>query len=230
MDSRQMTNRGDNKMNSKIRVSHARDSRWARHTALALVGMITLALSLGATQPAIGSGETEVVGNVSAASRGFPSVVILEAASPARVQISSEPARINQIDKSFTPGVVVARVGQVVEFHNGESLLHNVHMINLDSGDTLFNIAMPVVGMVHRFTPEEPGVYAVLCDVHPEMEAYVIATNSPYFTVAAEDGSFEMPEVPTGSYTMRVWNVRESRSFEREVQVTGPTTVISSGR
>lgn len=217
-------------MNSKIQVSHARDTRWARHTALALVGMIALALSLSVTQPAIGSGETEVVGSVSAASRGFPSVVILEAASPAQVPIPSEAATINQVGKSFAPGVVVVRVGQVVEFKNGESLLHNVHMISLDSGDTLFNIAMPVIGMVHRFTPEEPGVYAILCDVHPEMEAYVIATNSPYFTVAAADGAFEMPEVPDGSYKMRVWNVKESRSYERDVQVSGPTTEISSQR
>ncbi len=217
-------------MNSKIRVSHPCGTRWARHTALALVGMIALALSLGVTRPAIGSGETEVVGTVSAASRGFPSVVILEAANPARVPVSSEPAMIDQVDKRFTPGVVVTRVGQVVEFRNGENLLHNVHMINLDSGDTLFNIAMPVVGMVHRFTPEEPGVYAVLCDVHPEMEAYVIATDSPYYTVAAEDGSFEMAHVPTGSYTLRVWSVKESSYLEKEVQVTGPGTEITLGR
>ena len=209
-------------MNSKIRVSHPGDSRWARHTALAFVGMIALALSLVVSQPASGSGEPGVTGKAPRASRGFPSVVILEPANPSNVAISSEPAKINQVNKTFTPGVVAVRVGQVVEFHNGESLLHNVHMINFDSGNTLFNTAMPVVGMVYRFTPEEAGVYAVLCDVHPEMEAYVIATDSPYYTVAAEDGSFEMAQVPTGSYTLRVWNVRESKSLEREVQVTGP--------
>lgn len=190
--------------------------------------VLGLLLSAG---PAEGVGGTDVTGSAPDATRGFPSVVILEpqGASP-NVSIPGEPVRLDQVDKTFTPGVIAARAGQVVEFHNGETLLHNVHVLNLDSGKTTINVALPVKGMVYSWTPEEAGVYAVLCDVHPEMEAYVVVAESPYFTVAAQDGSFAFEQVPAGDYTMRIWNVKDSDSSEQQVTVTGPHTEITGGR
>lgn len=190
--------------------------------------VLGLLLSVG---PAEGVGGTNVTGSAPNATRGFPSVVILEPqGSSPNVPIPSEPVQLDQVEKTFTPGVIVARAGQVVEFQNGEMLLHNVHVLNLDSGKTTLNIALPVKGMVYAWTPEEAGVYAVLCDVHPEMEAYVIVAESPYFTVADADGSFEFQQVPEGDYTMRIWNVKDSDSSEQPVTITGPNAEITVGR
>lgn len=198
--------------------------------ALGASAALVLGLLLSAG-PAEGVGGADVTGSAPNATRGFPSVIILEPlGSSPNVPIPSEPVKLDQVNKTFTPGVVAARAGQVIQFHNGETLLHNVHVLNLDSGKTTLNIALPVKGMVHSWTPEEAGVYAVLCDVHPEMEAYVLVADSPYFTVADEDGSFALEQVPAGGYTMRVWNVKDSDSSEQQVTITGPNTEITVGR
>ena len=190
--------------------------------------VLGLLLSAG---PAEGVSGTAVTGSAPNATRGFPSVVILEpVGSSPNVPIPSEPVKLDQIDKTFTPGVIAARVGQVVEFHNGETLLHNVHVLNLDSGKTTLNVALPVKGMVYLWTPEAAGAYAVLCDVHPEMEAYVVVAESPYFTVAAKDGRFEFEQVPAGDYTMRIWNVKDSDSSEQQVTITSTNAEITGGR
>ncbi len=210
-------------------------SRKRQHITRPLLALGTsAALMLGlllSAAPAEGVGGADVTGSAPNATRGFPSVVILDPqGSSPNVPIPSEPVRLDQVDKTFTPGVVVARAGQAVEFHNGEMLLHNVHVLNLDSGKTTLNIALPVKGMVHSWTPEEAGVYAVLCDVHPEMEAYVVVADSPYFAVAAKDGAFALSQVPEGNYTMRVWNVKDSDSSEQQITITGPNAEITVGR
>lgn len=198
--------------------------------ALGASAALVLGLLLSAG-PAEGVGGADVTGSAPNATRGFPSVIILEPlGSSPNVPIPSEPVKLDQVNKTFTPGVVAARAGQVIQFHNGETLLHNVHVLNLDSGKTTLNIALPVKGMVHSWTPEEAGVYAVLCDVHPEMEAYVLVADSPYFTVADEDGSFALEQVPAGGYTMRVWSVKDSDSSEQQVTITGPNAEITVGR
>lgn len=192
--------------------------------------LLLAALLVLSAQPAVASDPTDVFGTVPAASRGFPSVVILEPANGAPLPVPDEPAIMDQVDKTFTPGVVAARLGQVVEFHNSEDLLHNVHLLNLDSGDTVFNIALPVSGMSHPWTPEEAAVYAVLCDAHPEMEGYVVVADAPHVMVATEDGSFEMTDIPEGAYTLRVWNVEESRSSTKQIQVSGARMEVTAGR
>jgi hypothetical protein len=136
---------------------------------------------------------------------------------------------MDQIDKTFTPGVIVVRLGQAVDFRNSETLLHNVHVLNLDTGKTVLNSALPIKGMVRAWTPEIAGAYAVLCDVHPEMEAYILVTDSPYYTVADEDGSFALEQIPAGDYTMRIWNAKDSKSSEQPVTITGAPAEIIGG-
>ncbi len=162
-----------------------------------------------------------VNGKAATASRGFPSVVILEPAGGTAAAASGSPAPVemDQIDKSFQPNVLVARVGQPVIFKNGESLLHNIHVYDMDSDETVLNVAQPIEGMQteHRF--DKPGTYAVLCDVHPEMEAYIVIVDTPYAAVAERDGSFAL-DVPPGKYSMTVWSVDKKKRRNRTVEIT----------
>jgi hypothetical protein len=73
---------------------------------------------------------------------------------------------------------------------------------------------------------EREGGYDVTCDVHPGMRAFVFVTSAPYATFAAIDGTFMIPDVPDGAYTVTVWSATPSLRSERQVEVSGPGIVL----
>lgn len=168
---------------------------------------------------AVALAAASVTGIAAKATRGFPSVVMLSGPGH-NVPVPSEAVLMEQTNKIYIPGVLVARVGQAVTFRNNDDMLHNVHGLNLDNGDTVFNVAQPIYGMQMDFIFEEAGTYAILCDLHPEMEAYVVVTDAPYATVAEADGTFAI-DVPVGDYDLQVWNIQERKQRTEKVTV-GP--------
>ena len=45
----------------------------------------------------------------------------------------------------------------------------------------------------------------VLCNIHPWMCAYVFAFSHPYFDVTTKKGTFELKNLPPGTYTIEAW-------------------------
>jgi plastocyanin len=130
--------------------------------------------------------------------------------------VPSEPVVIDQQKCRYLPRVVGVRVGQSLQIHNGDPLLHNVRSdgeINQP-----FNQGQPVQGMTfsYTFTTREVMV-PVKCDVHAWMRAYVGALEHPYFAVTGEAGTFTLANLPTGTYTIAAWH---ERLGTREQQVT----------
>jgi hypothetical protein len=68
----------------------------------------------------------------------------------------------------------------------------------------------------HTFTTREVMV-PLKCDVHAWMRAYVGALEHPYFAVTGEAGTFTLPDLPPGTYTIEAWH---ERLGTREQQVT----------
>ncbi len=69
------------------------------------------------------------------------------------------------------------------------------------------------------YTFSEPGIYAVSCDAHPEMSAFIAVLESPYFTIPGEDGTYELTEVPPGEYTVVVHDVKKGAMARSQVVV-----------
>jgi len=51
-----------------------------------------------------------------------------------------------------------------------------------------------------------PGIYAITCDAHPWMRAFVVTTPHPYFGVTGDDGEYALEDVPPGSYEVEAWH------------------------
>jgi len=51
---------------------------------------------------------------------------------------------------------------------------------------------------------QRTGQYDVMCDIHPGMQALVVATPGPLATIADEQGAFQIADVPAGSYKVAV--------------------------
>ena len=150
--------------------------------------------------PAPAGAGLQVTGTAPVALDGSLTVVVLEPLSGAPLETPEEPVQMDQLGMEFLPPVLLANVGQPVNFHNSEDVLHNVRVYNIDTKDTAFNISTAIGGTYeHRF--DTAGTYRVACDIHPAMGASVVVTASPHAAVAARDGSFAFDDVAAGSYT-----------------------------
>ena len=68
-----------------------------------------------------------------------------------------------------------------------------------------FDLGMYPVGTMRRVTFDQPGVSRLFCNIHPNMAAYVVVVDTPYFAVADKSGAFTIPGVPPGSYSFGAW-------------------------
>jgi plastocyanin len=131
-----------------------------------------------------------------------------------------ENAKIDQKSLVFSPHVLPVLVGTTVEFLNSDAVLHNV--FSPDACAEKFNLGTWPKGETKTYTFKKECVATLLCKVHPEMEAFVLAVPTPYFAVAKADGSFHIADVPDGSYTVKVWHPK-LKPAEKPVKVAGPT-------
>ena len=129
----------------------------------------------------------------------------------------STPVEIDQDGCIYVPRVVGVMTGQTVKFKNSDGILHNVH--GLPKVNREFNIGMPpsLTEKDVTFNKPEP-VFKVKCDVHPWMSSYIAVMTHPYFAVTGTDGSFQIDNVPDGSYEIEAWH-------EKLPAMTGTATV-----
>lgn len=139
----------------------------------------------------------------------------------------SEPALMDQISKQFIPDVLVVRVGQPVQFHNGEDLPHNVTVTRRGSGAEVFNVSTERA-QTYTHTFDRAGQLDVKCDIHEGMEATVIVAKGPTTTIAGDDGRFSFTNVPLGSY--RVSMTFTGQTVEQPLEVTSARTTFTFSR
>lgn len=129
-------------------------------------------------------------------------------------------ATLTQRQKQFLPHVLSVTVGTTVAFQNEDSLLHNLHAYQ--DRRTVFNRAQPAFMRLIRHTFSRSGTVMLLCDIHPEMEAFIVVTPSPWFSDVARDGTFTLRGVAPGSYTLVVWDERRRGTAVEQPLVVGP--------
>jgi len=147
--------------------------------------------------------------------------VRLEGAFPS-TPVPKTPVTIDQRSCVYSPRVVGVRVGQALEIRNDDNLLHNVHSVT--NHDNQFNFGQAKAGVVDSFKMKNEEVMMRLgCDVHSWMTAYVGVVTNPYFAVSDAAGSFEIRNVPPGTYTIDAWHERFG-PIKKSVKVTAGAT------
>jgi plastocyanin len=131
-----------------------------------------------------------------------------------------EHAKIDQANLVFHPRVLAVLAGTTVDFLNSDAVLHNV--FTPDACAEKFNLGTWPKGEIKSYTFKKECVAALLCKVHPEMEAFVVAVPTPYFAVTKADGTYTIPDVPDGAYTVKVWHPKLKAS-QKSVTVAGAT-------
>ncbi len=135
------------------------------------------------------------------------------------------PYSMDQRGLVFQPHLLVVPLGATVKFLNDDTVAHNVFWPNI-GGDkkAAHNLGTWPQGQAKEFKFEHAGVAPLLCNVHPEMSAYIVVTPTPYFAQTDNQGNFRIMNVPDGTYKVSAW--REGGKTEtKSVTVSGQTKV-----
>lgn len=133
----------------------------------------------------------------------FPIVVYIDEIPGMTFAPSNHPV-MDQKNKEFIPRVLPVLVGSTVDFTNQDDIEHNV----LSPDHEGYDLGNAPKGVVLSYTFKNPGVYAQLCRIHPEMVGYIVVVKTPYFTLTDEQGNFKLEDVPPGQHKLKVWGER----------------------
>lgn len=129
-------------------------------------------------------------------------VVVYIESMPKKYAALKKVRAMAQRDKSFVPSVIAITKGSSVDFPNEDKFFHNV--FSLSEGNT-FDLGLYRAGESKSVTFERTGVVDVYCNIHPQMWAQILVLENPFFTTSNRDGSFELPKVPPGQYSVAAW-------------------------
>lgn len=144
----------------------------------------------------------------------------------------TESVLLDQKGLVFIPHVMAIQKGTTVDFLNSDTTEHNVFCADeccILVGDVnskkpkYLDLGNFAGGQKASHTFARAGEAVMLCKLHPEMAAYIIVLETPYFTIADIDGatqtaSFSIDAVPAGKYVVRTWN-KWCESTDQELEV-----------
>ena len=179
---------------------------------------------LGILSGAVAAQAGDIVGTVNLGRDNSNAAVYIERIPGKTFPAPAQNPKIDQKQMVFIPHVLPILLGTTVEFHNSDTVLHNVFTPS-PAGDKV-NLGTWPAGVVKTHTFKKPGIVAVLCNVHPEMSGYIVVVGTPYFAVTNRDGDFEIKDVPPGHYTLTTWS-EEGKPVTQAVDVTAGAVTVN---
>jgi Carboxypeptidase regulatory-like domain len=131
-----------------------------------------------------------------------------------------EPQVLNEKCR-FLPRVQLARPGAPTKTSSKDPLLHTTNA-QQDGGRTLFNVGLPVPGMVVTRPLNGVGLVRITCNTHTWMRGFIVVTDD-MAAVTGADGRFQLAGVPSGTYELAVWH-ESLKSAPSKVTVTAGGT------
>ena len=124
-------------------------------------------------------------------------------------------AIMDQVNKTFVPGLLPVVVGTEVHFPNHDQINHHVYSFSRTKSFELplykGEEASPVVF-------DKAGVVKIGCNIHDWMSGIILVLPTPYYAVTDEGGRFALQDLPPGVYTLACWHVLSQVKLEETVQ------------
>lgn len=132
-------------------------------------------------------------------------VVFLSDIAGGKKMTAPQKLVLNQVGCKYLPRLSVVAKDAELQVRSSDPVLHNIHTYR--EGTTLMNFAIPPMqGFALNKKLDKPGGIKLKCDVHNFMRGAIFVATNPYYAVTANDGSFELADVPPGTYTINTWH------------------------
>ena len=117
----------------------------------------------------------------------------------------SAAVELDQKGCMYSPHIVALMAGQRLDVKNADQTTHNIHPSPKNNKEWNKSQAPGAPDIVDSFAREEVAI-PVKCNVHPWMKSYIAVFKHPYFAVTSASGSFEIKNLPPGTYTIEAWH------------------------
>jgi len=111
--------------------------------------------------------------------------------------------RLAQREQCFSPRVLAIAVGSAVDFPNMDPIYHNVFSL---SPVRRFDLGKYPRGQSRRVVFPKAGLVNVYCDIHSDMEAFILVLPHHGFARPESNGEYQLPELPPGRYLLKAWH------------------------
>ena len=170
----------------------------------------------------------DVKGKVSAA--GLKSAeniaVYIDAVPGKKFDAPAEHVSVDQRNLKFIPHSTIILRGTTADFLNSDQVAHNVYWPSINGKKSLRH-SLTIVSPNQRksFQFNDLGTAQILCNIHPDMVAYLVIVPTPYFALTGNDGTFTIKNVPPGAYTLKTWS-EDGKPTTQTITVTDATTSV----
>ena len=141
------------------------------------------------------------------ANSGLKNVVVyLEAVQTAA---PADPQKLNMIENTgcrYAPRILAMQKGERLRVKNNDPKLHIPHSYLNEK--TVFMLSLPFKNTILDATQKirDAGILKLVCDTHAWMLGFVHVFDHSFFAVTDNKGSFSIPNVPAGTYTLKAWH------------------------
>jgi len=122
---------------------------------------------------------------------------------------------MQQVNRRFSPDLLVIPVGSAVSFPNMDPIFHNI--FSLSKAKT-FDLGSYDKGESRSVVFAKPGIVSVYCHLHPNMTATIVVAPNRWNTKTDGEGRFALHDVPPGKYTIVAWH-KAAGFFRQQVQI-----------
>ncbi len=179
---------------------------------------------------------------------GFKDVVILLTDIKKGKTFEYTPPRIEAVDCTFDPYIIVVRDRDKIEVVNMDPVLHDIQAYETSKmgARVLFNIPLPMSKKIKKqqllkkvTVKNRAGkviahsikmrkgrnVIVMQCGFHAYMESWGLAVNHPYYVLSSQDGRYAISDIPPGTYKVMVWHPLLSQEFDVTIEPGQATTL-----
>ncbi len=118
-------------------------------------------------------------------------------------QTPAQPVTFEQKGCQYKPHVLAMQASQKLEIVNSDETTHNIHPN--PSNNREWNMTQPHGAPLEQTFAREEIAVPVKCNVHPWMKGYIAVFKHPYFSVTDKEGTFDIKDLPPGTYTITAW-------------------------
>jgi plastocyanin len=142
-----------------------------------------------------------------------------------KFEVPSIPVTIDQRGCWFRPRVLGVQTGQVLQVVNSDQVTHNIHPMAEVNREWNHSQGPGDAPLNRKFLKPEIMI-KVKCNIHSWMHAFIGVVEHPYFAVSKDDGSFEINNLPPGTYTLAVWQ-ENLGTQEQQVTITPHSNTVT---